>query len=108
VLLDLQMPGVTGLDVLRTISNVGHSCRVVLMSGYATIDSAVEAVKLGAEDYVTKPFDPGRSRLLETDRTLSLRAFERALQPRRLPGLHEAASSGELLTTSPNFQPQRL
>jgi two-component system, NtrC family, response regulator HydG len=70
VLLDLQMPGVTGLDVLRAISEVRHGCRVVLMSGYATIDSAVEAVKLGAEDYFTKPFDLPRLRnLLATTRT---------------------------------------
>jgi DNA-binding NtrC family response regulator len=62
VLLDLQMPGVTGIDVLRSISEVRHGCRVVLMSGYATIDSAVEAVKLGAEDYFTKPFDLPRLR----------------------------------------------
>jgi two-component system response regulator HydG len=70
VLLDLQMPGVTGLDVLRAISDVRHGCRVVLMSGYATIDSAVEAVKLGAEDYFTKPFDlPRLRRLLSSART---------------------------------------
>ena len=64
VLLDLHMPGVTGIDVLRTIADVRHGCRVVLMSGYATIDSAVEAVKLGAEDYFTKPFDLPRLRRL--------------------------------------------
>jgi len=64
VLLDLQMPVVTGLDVLRAIGDVRHGCRVVLMSGYATIDSAVEAVKLGAEDYFTKPFDLPRLRRL--------------------------------------------
>jgi DNA-binding NtrC family response regulator len=64
VLLDLQMPGVTGLDVLRAIGEVRHGCRVVLMSGHATIDSAVEAVKLGAEDYFTKPFDFPRLRRL--------------------------------------------
>ena len=70
VLLDLQMPGVTGLDVLRAISEVRHGCRVVLMSGYATIDSAVEAVKLGAEDYFTKPFDlPRLRRLLSSARS---------------------------------------
>jgi two-component system response regulator HydG len=62
VLLDLRMPGVTGLDVLRAIGEIRHGCRVVLMSGYATIDSAVEAVKLGAEDYLTKPFDLSRLR----------------------------------------------
>ena len=58
------MPGVTGLDVLRAIGEVRHGCRVVLMSGHATIDSAVEAVKLGAEDYFTKPFDLPRLRRL--------------------------------------------
>ena len=70
VLLDLQMPGVTGLEVLRGISDARHGCRVVLMSGFATIDSAVEAVKLGAEDYFTKPFDLARLRhLLASVRT---------------------------------------
>ena len=64
VLLDLRMPGVTGLQVLRSIREINPRCRVVLMSGYATIDSAVEAVKLGAMDYLTKPFDLQRLRQL--------------------------------------------
>ncbi|MEQ1575090.1 MAG: response regulator, partial [Vicinamibacterales bacterium] len=64
VLLDLRMPGVTGLDVLRAIREVSPRCKVVLMTGYATIDSAVEAVKLGATDYLTKPFDLQRLRKL--------------------------------------------
>jgi two-component system response regulator HydG len=64
VLLDLRMPGITGLEVLRSIRSVNPRCRVVLMSGYATIDSAVEAVKLGAMDYLTKPFDLQRLRHL--------------------------------------------
>jgi two-component system response regulator HydG len=63
-LVDLRMPGVTGLDVLRAIRGISPGCRVVLMSGHATIDSAVEAVKLGAMDYLTKPFDLQRLRLL--------------------------------------------
>ena len=62
VLLDLRMPGITGLDVLRSIRDINPRCKVVLMSGYATIDSAVEAVKLGAVDYLTKPFDLQRLR----------------------------------------------
>ena len=53
VLLDLQMPGATGIEVLRAISEARHGCRVVLMSGFATIDRAVEAVKLGAEDFLS-------------------------------------------------------
>src|SRR6266850_7355819 len=64
VLLDLRMPGVSGLDVLRSIRDISPRCKVVLMTGYATIDSAVEAVKLGATDYLTKPFDLQRLRQL--------------------------------------------
>ena len=64
VLLDLRMPGVTGLDVLRSIRDISPRCRVVLMTGFGTIDSAVEAVKLGALDYLTKPFDLQRLRQL--------------------------------------------
>jgi DNA-binding NtrC family response regulator len=64
VLLDLRMPGITGLDVLRAIRDISPRVKVVLMTGYATIDTAVEAVKLGAVDYLTKPFDMPRLRQL--------------------------------------------
>ena len=66
VLLDLRMPGVTGLDVLRAIREISPRVKVVLMTGFGTIDSAVEAVKLGAIDYLTKPFDLPRLRQLLT------------------------------------------
>ena len=62
VLLDLRMPGVNGLDVLRNIRAICPASQVVLMSGHATIDTAVEAVKLGAVDFLTKPFDLDRLR----------------------------------------------
>jgi len=64
VLLDMRMPGVSGLDVLRSIRDINPRGTVVLMTGYGTIDSAVEAVKLGARDYLTKPFDLPRLRQL--------------------------------------------
>jgi DNA-binding NtrC family response regulator len=64
VLLDLRMPGITGLDVLRAIREINPRVKVVLMTGYGTIDTAVEAVKLGAVDYLTKPFDLPRLRQL--------------------------------------------
>jgi two-component system response regulator HydG len=63
-LVDLRMPDVDGLDVVRAIRETDPSCQVVLMSGAATIDSAVEAAKLGAIDYLTKPFDFARLRTL--------------------------------------------
>jgi DNA-binding NtrC family response regulator len=54
---DLRMPDTNGIGLLRQIRDTVPSCEVVLMSGFATIDSAVEAVKLGARDYLTKPLD---------------------------------------------------
>lgn len=54
---DLRMPDTDGIDLLRQIRDMVPACEVVLMSGFATIDSAVEAVKLGARDYLTKPLD---------------------------------------------------
>jgi two-component system response regulator HydG len=56
-LVDLRMPDVGGLEVLRAIHEADPSCRVVLMTGYASIETAVEAVKLGAMDYFSKPLD---------------------------------------------------
>jgi DNA-binding NtrC family response regulator len=54
---DLCMPGTGGLDVLRAIRTADLDCQVILMSGGATIDNAVEAIKLGAVDFLTKPLD---------------------------------------------------
>jgi two-component system response regulator HydG len=54
---DLRMPDVNGLEVLRAIRETVPGCGVILMTGAATIDSAVEAIKLGAIDYFTKPLD---------------------------------------------------
>ena len=64
VLVDLQMPELTGLDVLRAIRRLKPECAVVLMTAHASVESAIEAVKLGALDYLTKPLDFARLRTL--------------------------------------------
>ena len=61
-LVDLQMPELGGLDVLRAIREMRPECGVILMTGYASVESAIEAVKLGALDYFTKPLDIPRLR----------------------------------------------
>ena len=58
VLLDLRMPGLDGLSVLRTIKQKWPDSEVVIITGYPTVDSAKEAVRLGAFDYVAKPVGP--------------------------------------------------
>jgi DNA-binding NtrC family response regulator len=60
VLVDLRMPDVGGLDVLRAIRDTDPRCQAVLMTGYASVDTAVDAIKLGAMDYLSKPIDFAR------------------------------------------------
>ena len=66
-MVDLRMPDVNGLDLLRQIRSAVPSCEVILMTAYAAVDSAVEAIKLGAREYLTKPFDFDRLRQVLVD-----------------------------------------
>jgi FixJ family two-component response regulator len=58
VLSDIRMPEVGGMKVLRDIKRAKPSLPVVLITGFATVSSAVQAMKLGAADYIEKPFTP--------------------------------------------------
>ena len=58
VLVDLKMPGMDGLQVLEEARKLQPDAAVILMTAYATVDTAVQAMKLGAFDYLVKPFDP--------------------------------------------------
>lgn len=64
VLLDLHMPRTNGLDVLRSVRASGTSSQIALMSGAASVEDAVEAIKLGASEYFAKPLDIARVRAL--------------------------------------------
>ena len=54
-LLDLRMPGLTGIEVLDKIKQVSPDTEVIIMTGHASVETAMEAVRLGAFDYITKP-----------------------------------------------------
>jgi two-component system response regulator HydG len=56
ILSDLRMPGLSGIDVLRTLREARVDAAFIVMTGFGTIDSAVEAMKLGAVDFMQKPF----------------------------------------------------
>jgi DNA-binding NtrC family response regulator len=58
ILADLKMPGMDGLEMLRRIKSLDKESIVIVMTAFATVDTAVKALKDGAYDYVTKPFDP--------------------------------------------------
>jgi len=58
IITDLKMPGMSGIEVLITVRTLQPDVPVILITGYATIDTAVEAMKNGAADYLSKPFTP--------------------------------------------------
>ena len=58
VITDLKMPGMSGMEVLRTVRILQPDTPVIIITGYATVDTAVEAIQNGAFDYLAKPFTP--------------------------------------------------
>lgn len=56
-LVDYQMPGMNGIELLKQLKEVSPEIEVIIITGYGTIQSAIEAMKLGAYDYITKPID---------------------------------------------------
>lgn len=58
ILADIKMPGMDGLEMLKRIKAIKPTAIVIIMTAFATVDTAVTALKDGAFDYVTKPFDP--------------------------------------------------
>lgn len=82
---DVNMPDISGLEVLKTIRDVDPRCHVVVMSGNVSIDTAVEAIKRGAIDFLSKPFDFARLReILETERQEIARRLRLLAQEARL------------------------
>jgi len=64
LLLDLMMPGISGMDVLKEVQEHYPELLVIVVTGYATIDNAVSAMKNGAYDFIPKPFTPDQLRLV--------------------------------------------
>jgi DNA-binding NtrC family response regulator len=64
LLVDLKMPGMNGMAVLEETKKIAPDTAVVIMTAYATVDTAVTAMKIGAYDYLVKPFDPVELSLL--------------------------------------------
>ncbi|BCS54388.1 sigma-54 dependent transcriptional regulator [Geobacter sp. SVR] len=72
IVTDLKMPGMNGIEVLTAVKTLQPDVPVIMITGYASVDTAVEAMKCGAVDYITKPFTPEQF----------LEKLERALEQR--------------------------
>ncbi|MCP4571024.1 MAG: sigma-54-dependent Fis family transcriptional regulator [bacterium] len=83
VLLDLSMPGLSGLELLAALRADGCTSDVIVLTAHSSVEAAVEAVKLGAEDFLTKP----------TDFDLLQKTVDRCLDRRRLDRVARAATA---------------
>lgn len=82
IMLDYKLPDMTGLDILRKLRETDKDVVVIMMTAYSSIESAVDAIKLGAYDYVTKPFD--MDQLLRTvDKALETTKLRREVRELR-------------------------
>ncbi len=79
VLLDLMMPGISGMEVLEAARQVDPNLLVIVITGYATVESAVEAMKKGAYDFIPKPFTPDQLRII-VNRALEKRSLQREME----------------------------
>lgn len=102
MLLDLQMPGMSGVDVLAAVRDRCPSCEVIMLTGHGSIDTAIESIRLGAFDYVSKPCP-----LAELEMRLQ-RALERQALRRRASllerGLTPSDPGGSLVGESPEYR----
>ncbi len=60
ILLDMNLPDVDGMDILKYVADIGVNCCVIVITGYGSVSRVVEAMRLGAFEYLQKPFDQGR------------------------------------------------
>ena len=115
MLLDLKMPGMDGLEVLERVRKQNTDIQVIVITGYATVETAIEAMKQGAYDFIPKPFEPDQLRIvvnrawekicfiqetekleLERNRTLSDLDTEKS----RIRTIIESFPSGVIVTDS--------
>ncbi|MCX6646350.1 MAG: sigma-54 dependent transcriptional regulator [bacterium] len=91
VITDLKMPKVSGLDLIRHMRENYPDCEVMMITGYATVEGAVEAVKAGAEEYLSKPFTDDE--LLKAVRTALEKLYMRRMtRDSSIPALFESYS----------------
>ncbi|HOX54044.1 MAG: response regulator [Candidatus Omnitrophica bacterium] len=56
ILMDIKMPKASGLDILKEIKSINPAIKVIMITGYKSVETATEAIRAGASDYIVKPF----------------------------------------------------
>ncbi len=96
--IDIKMPGIDGLELMHRIQEIDKEALIIIITAYASVDTAVQALKNGAYDYVTKPFDPDHLSLLVRN---AVRQFELSIENKQLKGQIETlAKAPEMIGVS--------
>ncbi|PLX82843.1 MAG: Fis family transcriptional regulator [Desulfuromonas sp.] len=103
VLLDLNLGAASGLDVLRALKELDPGVLVIIITGYGTVESAVEALKLGAYDYIKKPFKADAIRLI-VKLALETQSLRREVRQLRREGKDKAPQgAADMVGASPQL-----
>jgi DNA-binding NtrC family response regulator len=105
VFLDIRLPGMSGLEALKKLREIDDTCAVIMITAYATVDDAVEAMKQGARDFLKKPFDLTEVHALlarTVDEITLRREVERLKRPR--PGSAPGGLSSVIGRSAPMQQ----
>ena len=102
MLIDIKMPGMDGIELLQRVKEIDKNIIVIIITAFASVDTAVKALKQGAYDYITKPIDPDH---LDHVVEKALKQQELALENLRLREVvSELSSASELVGESPEMK----
>ncbi|MCP3926180.1 MAG: response regulator [Desulfobacterales bacterium] len=110
ILLDLKMPGMDGISVLKVIKEIDPAVIIIIITGYATIDTAIEAMKQGAYDFISKPFEPEHLRIVfnKASEKLFLELERTRLQAEKQSMLLDLAEEKSRIRSIIDFLPNGL
>ena len=101
VLLDLMMPSLSGFDVLAHVKRLHPDTVIIVISGYATVENSIEAMKRGAFDFIPKPFSPEQLRVLTKKAIEYTRAMQDIADEKSADaGAHQSLTDGVMATDS--------
>ncbi len=102
VLLDIKMPGMDGMELQKHIKKIDNTIVVIIITAYATVDTAVEAMKEGAFDYLSKPIDPDKLSILIRNAVNQRRLVAENIQLRQK--VEELTLQDEIVGESPQIK----